>query len=257
MLFTSWKHLYSELASQAPTIKDNAPFAQFLDKDDLPESCKRTLATAADCATLMAYSKRATVWILHHFHVDVRTPLNPDRSGEAWALVGNGTGASPVAIPATIWDAVEGIMPPFTKMCAVKNAEDFAALGPPSSKELQEGPNLQFGGKRMIVLPPFLTKVLMEVDSDNAITLLVAPCKVLCDFDLVAVEAEVEEDAGDVLSHCSVSVLGGQRPHDGSRRRRAADGLGKHLGGICDSRLLCQNTTSGQHNGRSIKPGPM
>jgi len=89
MFFTSWKHLYSELTSQVPTIKGNAPFAEFLDHEDLPGSCKCTLAAADHCATLMAYSTRKTAKILHHFHLDVHTPLNPERSGDAWVLIEN------------------------------------------------------------------------------------------------------------------------------------------------------------------------
>jgi len=77
MFFTSWKHLYSELVSQAPMIKENAPFAEFLDHEDLPESFKCTLAAADHCALLMAYSMRKMAKILHHFRVDVHTPLNP------------------------------------------------------------------------------------------------------------------------------------------------------------------------------------
>jgi len=204
MLFTSWKHLYSELASQATTIKANAPFAEFLDSEDLPESCKRTLAAATSehCATLMAYSTRKTAKIVHHFRVDVKTPLNPERSGEAWALIGNGVTASPVGIPASIWDAVEGLTPPFEELCGVTSPDDFTNLRAPSTEDLQADPSLKFEGKRMVVLPPFLTKVLMETDSDCAITLMIAACKAICDFDSVAADVGSEEgdEEGDAMT---------------------------------------------------------
>jgi len=95
-----------------------------------------------------------------------------------------------MAILATIWDAVEGSRH-HSKSCVLSRMLMTLLswnLHPTTN------PTLKFQGKHMVFMPPFLTKVLMETDSESAITLIIATCKALCDFDSVVVELEPEEE---------------------------------------------------------------
>jgi len=59
----------------------------------------------------------------------------------------------------------------------------------------------------MVIMPPFLTKILMENDSERAIALMIATCKALCDFNSVAVESEPEEEESEEATTMAKEIL--------------------------------------------------
>jgi len=186
MFFASWKALYVEIASKLLTRTENEPFANYLDKDDEAMACKHTLAAVMNCVALMASSVSRSTKIIHHFRVDLRTPLDTSRSNEAWALIGNGTTAFLVELSSGFWQGCEGVTPTFEHMCAVTNRAEFKALTVATTEELQDDNSLKFKGKLMVVLPPFLAKALMDTDTEDAVMLMMAACKALCQFDTMA-----------------------------------------------------------------------
>jgi len=186
MFYASWKAFYVQLVSTLPTRKANEPFANFLDKEDAAMGCKSTLAASPNCSAVIASSVSKTAKIIHHFRVDAKTPLDPTRSGEAWALIGHGALSFPLELSARFWNGCEGVTLTFEDMRAMTTHEEFDALSVATTQELQEDENLKFTGKRMVVLPPFLTKAMMDADTEDAILLMMAACKALCDFDTMA-----------------------------------------------------------------------
>jgi len=185
MFFASWKALYAEIASKLLTRAANEPFANFLNKDNKAMACKHMLMASMKCVALMASSMSKSAKIIQHFRVDSQTyPARPiSRSGEAWALIGNGRTASPVKISSGFWQGCKGVTPMFENMCVVTNHDEFKDLTVVMTEEPQNDKSLKFKGKRMIVLPPFLAKALMDADMEDAATVMMASCKTLYQFD--------------------------------------------------------------------------
>ena len=80
--------------------------------------------------------------------------------------------------------------------------EALHALTVPNAQEVTNDPSLKFKGKTVMVLPPFLTKMLMDADSKDPFKLFQAACKALNNFDeshlaIVPrdVDLQAEEDA--------------------------------------------------------------
>ena len=127
--------------------------------------------------------------LIHHPMIDVRTPLNPNGRDELWALIGHVMTSSPMFLPDTIFHEVQGVCPPFKDMATAGNAADFISLMP-SVGLMMRGSELPFHGKWAIVLPPFLAKAFMDVDTEDAAELALVGCKVLQDFDAQTAQGE-------------------------------------------------------------------
>ncbi len=69
---------------------------------------------------------------------------------------------------------------------------------PASKEQVQKHLELQYKGKKGVVLPPFLMKILMDADSEDPFILLWACCKALLEFnEPSAVMVDNEEEAED------------------------------------------------------------
>jgi hypothetical protein len=95
----------------------------------------------------------------------------------------------------------DGATPTFDEIIGSGTLEELKNLKPASNTKLTAHPELLFKGKKGVVIPPFLTKILMDVDSEDPFVLLKACCKVLKDFDetpeMVEAMDEDEDDAGE------------------------------------------------------------
>jgi len=60
----------------------------------------------------------------------------------------------------------------FEAMHTMMNHVEFEAFMVATTAELQEDVSLKFMVQRMVVLPPFLAKALMDADAEDVITLM-------------------------------------------------------------------------------------
>jgi hypothetical protein len=49
--------------------------------------------------------------MIHHFDVDVKSPILPQGTGKIWALLGNGATASPIEVPMNTFGDASGATP--------------------------------------------------------------------------------------------------------------------------------------------------
>jgi hypothetical protein len=77
-----------------------------------------------------------------------------------------------------------GTSPSFAKIQKATSLEALKTLTVPSQMALQKDGNklLTFKGKCSVIVPPFLTKILMDIDSKDPFVLLQATCKALSDL---------------------------------------------------------------------------
>jgi hypothetical protein len=66
---------------------------------------------------------------------------------------------------------------------AATTLEDLRKVAMPTSAAIKDYPELKYKGKKCIAVPPFLTKILMDADTEDAFQLLCMCCKALADFD--------------------------------------------------------------------------
>jgi hypothetical protein len=100
-----------------------------------------------------------------------------------WALIGHGAMALPVGITSDLFLGCEGITPTMLEILEATSIDQLKKLKPASKEQVQEHPEMQYKGKKGVVLPPFLTKILMDADLEDPFILLRACCKVLLDFN--------------------------------------------------------------------------
>jgi hypothetical protein len=109
---------------------------------------------------------------MHHFHHDVKTPVLQAGTDELWALIGHGATALPVGLTPDLFLGCEGITPTMSEISEAASIDALKKLKPASKEQLQEHPELQYKGKKGVVLPPLLTKILMDADSEDPFILL-------------------------------------------------------------------------------------
>jgi len=124
------------------------------------------------CVALMASTVAKHAKTIHHFKMDAKTLLNSSHLDEALALIGCGALAFTVEVSQRLlFGRVLRVTPSFKKMCAMKNLNEFALLTVATMAELKDDPTLNFQGKHIMVLPPFLAKALMDADMEDAAAL--------------------------------------------------------------------------------------
>ncbi len=180
--FPSWKALYGKLAADKPELSAFKGYAEFLKYRD---STDRTITnlTRTPHAAILVICSHHKVKIIHHFYQDVNTPVFPEGTDELWALLGGGATAAPIQLPTDAFRNHEAITPCFNDIHGTKTVEELRALSTPTRSVVADNPTLTFQGKLSIAIPPFLTKILMDADTEDAFKLLKACCKALKDFD--------------------------------------------------------------------------
>jgi hypothetical protein len=196
--YPSWKALFGKLAQDSPNLTDFNGYAHLLNFKASTAECILELTTAPHCA-LLTYCTGKKIKIMHHFHHDVKTPVLQAGTDELWALIGHGATALPVGLTPDLFLGCEGITPTMSEISEAASIDALKKLKPASKEQLQEHPELQYKGKKGVVLPPLLTKILMDADSEDPFILLRACCKALLDFDeaspaMVANASDAEDD---------------------------------------------------------------
>ena len=178
----SWKALFGKLAADKPALRDFKGYAEILKHRDSDDRTITNLTRTPHCAILVL-STNHKVKIIHHFQQDVNTPILPEGTDELWALMGSGATAAPIQVPMNAFRNHEAITPSFDDIHGAKTLEELKALPTPNRETTADNPTLSFKGKMSIAVPPFLTKILMDADSEDPFILLKACCKALNDFD--------------------------------------------------------------------------
>jgi hypothetical protein len=115
-------------------------------------------------------------------------------------LIGHGATALPVGLTfLDLFLGYKGIAPTMSEISEATSIDELNKLKPALKEQLQDHPELQYKGKKGIVLPPLLMKILMDANSEDLFILLRACCKALLDFDeasptMVENEPEAEDD---------------------------------------------------------------
>lgn len=87
----------------------------------------------------------------------------------------------------------EGITPTFKDISNAKLLDDLKQLIPSPWDLVKAHPELHNKGKKDVVLPPLLAKILMDANLEDPYIVLQACCKTILDFDKAAPEmVEVE-----------------------------------------------------------------
>jgi hypothetical protein len=154
-----------------------------------------------------------------------------DGTDALWALTGPGANAVPVSISDTAFAALEMATPPFNKINRAEDLEELKALVPTANTRSHKA----FAGKKCIAIPPLLTKILMDANSEDPYVLLKASCKALVDSDcydaaVVNADGTIGEDATEsffyavqflfhvatrpVAGACSIEILTQRRTLD-------------------------------------------
>jgi hypothetical protein len=119
----------------------------------------------------LVFCSGKNVKIIHHPHHDVKTPVLQEGIDELWALIGHGTTALPVGVSKSVFNDHDGATPTFDEIIGSGTLEELKNLKPASNTKLTAHP---VKGKKGVVIPPFLTKILMDVDSEDPFVLLKA-----------------------------------------------------------------------------------
>lgn len=182
--YPSWKALFGQHAAAQPDLKDFRGYAELLQHGESTSTCVTHLKAAPESAALV-FTGNNKVKMIHHFDVDVKSPVLPQGTGKIWALLGNGATASPIEVPMNTFGDASGATPTFADIQQAKTIAELRALKLPSSNELKKKANkrLKFDGKRAVATPPFLTKILMDADTEDPFVLLQTTCKALADLD--------------------------------------------------------------------------
>ena len=196
--FPSWKALFEQLAKDSPNLQDFSGYSRLLVRNHPMETCKQHLTATPHCAVLTICSGHV-VKIIHHFHHDVNTPVVPAGTDKLWALIGPGTTASPISLPDATFNNCKSLTLAFEDIIEATTLEDLGKVAMPNSTAVKNYPELKYKGKNCIAVPPFLMKILMDADTEDAFQLLCMCCKALADFDnhdpvMVAHHSDTESD---------------------------------------------------------------
>jgi hypothetical protein len=179
---SSWKALYHQLAAQQPELKDFGSYAKLVNHRDTASQIITMLSNMPHSAALVICPGHK-IKIIHHVHHDIKTPVIPEGTNEVWALMWSGATVAAVTIDMTSVRDCEGITPKFADLNQAGDIEALHSLTGPNAQEVMNDPSLKFKGKTVMALPPFLTKTLMDADSEDPFQLFRATCKALNDFD--------------------------------------------------------------------------
>ena len=168
--FPSWKALYGKLAADKPELSDFKGYAEFLKYRDSNDRTITNLTRTPHSAILVICSHHK-VKIIHHFYQDVNTPVFPKARtscGRCWGVVPRRRRSN----CRPIFRNHEAITPCFNDIHGTNTVEELQALSTPSRSVVADNPTLKFQGKFSIAMPPFLTKILMDADTEDAFNLL-------------------------------------------------------------------------------------
>jgi hypothetical protein len=194
--YPSWKALFSKLVQDLPNLMDFNGYEHLLNFKVMTAECILELTTVPHCA-LLTYCTSKKIKIMHHFHHDVKMLVLQAGTDELWALIGHG---ATVGLTLDLFLGSKGITPTMSEISEATSIDELKKLKPASKEQLQDHPELQYKGKKGIMLPPLLTKILMDADSEDPLILLHACCKALLNFDEASptmVENEPEAEDGD------------------------------------------------------------
>jgi hypothetical protein len=177
--YPSWKALFSKLVQDSPNLMDFNGYAHLLNFKAMTAECILELTTVPHCA-LLTYCASKKIKIMHHFHHDMKMLVLQAGTDELWALIGHG---ATVGLTLDLFLGYKGITPTMSEISEATSIDELKKLKPASKEQLQDHPELQYKGKKGIVLPPLLTKILMDANSEDPLILLRACCKALLDFD--------------------------------------------------------------------------
>jgi hypothetical protein len=196
--YPSWKALFSKLAQDSPNLTDFNGYAHLLNLKAMTAECILELTMARHCA-LLTYCTGKKIKIMHHFHHDVKTPVLQVGTDKLWVLIGHGATALPVGLTPDLFLGCKGVTSTMSEILEAASIDELKKLKLVLKEQLQEHPELQYKGKKGIMLPPLLMKILMDADSEDLFILLCACCKALLDFNeaspaMVENESDAEDD---------------------------------------------------------------
>jgi hypothetical protein len=125
------------------------------------------------CA-LLTHCTGKKIKIMHHFHHDVNTPVLQAGTDKLWALIGHGTTALPISLTSDLFLGCKGITPTILEILEATSIDELKKLKPALKEQLQKHLELQYKGKKGVVLSPFLTKILMDANLEEPFILLQA-----------------------------------------------------------------------------------
>jgi hypothetical protein len=92
----------------------------------------------------------------------VKNAVLKDSTDALWALIGPGTNAAPVSISDTAFVALEMATTLFNKINDAEDLDELKMLAPTANTCSHA-----FAGKKCITIPPLLTKILMDAESED------------------------------------------------------------------------------------------
>jgi hypothetical protein len=108
--YPSWKALFGQHAAAQPDLKDFRGYAELLQHGKSTSTCVTHLKAAPESAALV-FTGNNKVKMIHHFDVDVKSPILPQGTSKIWALLGNGATASPIEVPMNTFGDASGATP--------------------------------------------------------------------------------------------------------------------------------------------------
>jgi hypothetical protein len=111
--------------------------------------------------------------ILHHFKNDMKNAVLKEDTNALLALIGPVANAVPISISDTAFATLEVATLSVEKINEAVDLEALKSLAPTAVTCSHEN----FARKKCIAIPPLLTKVLMDADSEDPYVLLKTYCK--------------------------------------------------------------------------------
>ena len=188
----SWKAFYASSAVANPPPEHLGRYAQVLPSPLTTRQALENLQASEHCS-VMFQSGAGRAKVVHHFKHDKTHPTHPDATNELWALMGGGPQASAVSLSEISFQTIAGVAAP-----------SFAALGnsksPTEIRALPAG-NGNFVGCNAVALPPFLTAIFMNADTDDPATLCMIACAAIKTYDAsIPLDADDDEDEDEAAA---------------------------------------------------------
>ena len=178
----SWKSHYAATASKLGTSLDVlTPYSKLIASDLTANACFIQLAQMSDLCAI-ATQGDGRVHLIHQFHFDPQNPLNPNGTNQLWTLVGSEAHVGTMVVPLTAMDQVENPVPKWSALRAIADRSSLLALK--SDPATATNPTVTV--RRVMVIPHFLAKALMDKCMDDAAELCIWAIKALQDFDAAA-----------------------------------------------------------------------
>jgi hypothetical protein len=178
----SWKSHYGAVAVRIGThLPDLTPYSKLISPTLSDNACFIELNQMSDLCAI-ATQDNGRVHLIHQFHFDPQNPLNPKGTNQLWTLVGSEAHVGTMTIPLTAMAQVESLVPEWSALRAIVDRTSLLAL----TSDPATATNPKVTTRRLMVIPHFLAKSLMDTGLDDAAELCIWAIKALNDFDTAA-----------------------------------------------------------------------